>query len=138
LRRWHLLAALAIAGAVASPCAAVELSSRRIEVDGRQRTYLQYLPENADEPRPLVLVFHGGGSSGIAAARLTGFAGIAQRERFAVVFPDAWQRHWNDGREAPKLASQRAKVNDVAFVSALLDAVGSEMRFDPRRVFATG
>jgi polyhydroxybutyrate depolymerase len=86
----------------------------------------------------LVLVFHGGGSSGIAAARLTQFTRIAERERFAVVYPDAWQRNWNDGRAAAKLASQRAKVNDVAFVSALLDAVGRETQLDPARVFATG
>jgi len=38
---------------------------RLLEVDGRQRTYLVHVPPGSDPatPRPLVLVFHGGGAN---------------------------------------------------------------------------
>jgi polyhydroxybutyrate depolymerase len=45
---------------------------------------------------------------------------------------------WNDGREVQSLQSQREKVDDVAFVSALLHAIGKEHPIDRARVFATG
>lgn len=71
-------------------------------------------------------------------ARLTRFVDLAEREKFVVVFPSAWQRNWNDGRESANMRSQRENVDDVAFVTAIIDEVRSETVIDPARIFATG
>lgn len=107
-------------------------------MDGRTRTYQLHVPAVYDGTRPaaLVLVFHGGGGSGANIARWTGFDALSERVGFLVVYPDGVNRHWIDGRNAP--FQNRAGVDDVAFITALLDALAAEFRIDSRRVYAAG
>lgn len=90
--------------------------------------------------RPLVLVLHGGGGIGDQMRTLTErqFELLAAREGFLVAYPDAWERNWNDGRENREIAAQRAGVDDVGFLAAVIDQCVRERRADPRRVYATG
>ncbi len=73
-----------------------------IEIRGRERTYLLHLPASYDSRKavPLVLVFHGGRGSGKQIARYSGFSELADQKGFIVVYPDAYEGHWNDGRPA--------------------------------------
>jgi polyhydroxybutyrate depolymerase len=107
---------------------------------GRERTYWLHAPASlpANRPASLVLVFHGGEGDGPSAERLTGFDAVADRERFLVAYPDGVDEHWNDGRNVPGFAAYRDRVDDVAFVAALLDDVAAKHAIDPGRVFATG
>jgi polyhydroxybutyrate depolymerase len=90
------------------------------------------------DPSPLVFVFHGGGGNGADIAKLTKFSALADREHFLVAYPEAVGHQWNDGREVKSLSSQREKVDDVAFVSAMIHAIGRDHPVDPSRVYATG
>jgi polyhydroxybutyrate depolymerase len=124
-----------------SPLAAAERAERHgLSLGGRERTYWLFAPGSlpAHRPAPLVLVFHGGAGDGPSAERLTGFDLVADRERFLVVYPDAVGRHWNDGRDVAAFESHRDHVDDVAFVSAVLDDVSRSHPVDAGRVFATG
>jgi polyhydroxybutyrate depolymerase len=116
------------------------LLERDLEVGGRERSYLFFAPPGADPktPRPLVLVFHGGGGSATSAARLTRFRPLAAEQGFLVAFPNAVGGHWNDGRDDDFAASMRENVDDVAFVDALIDDVARTHAVDPRRIYATG
>ena len=107
---------------------------RTLEVDGSPRGYLLYLPSSwqRGRPLPLVLVFHGAGGRGAGMARHTGFTRVAEREGFAVAYPDGIGRRWNDGRG---IGGGR---DDVGFVRLLVDTLGRELGVDPRRVYATG
>jgi polyhydroxybutyrate depolymerase len=120
--------------------ASTRTESRTILVEGRARTYRLHVPDGLprDRPAPLVLAFHGGGGQGFGTERLTGFSALADREKFLVVYPDGLDRRWNDGRNPPGLPASRERVDDIAFVRALLDALAKEFPVDPRRVFATG
>jgi polyhydroxybutyrate depolymerase len=89
-------------------------------------------------PAPLVLVFHGGGGNGPGTERLTRFTALADREGFLVAFPEGIEKNWNDGREFAGSRAHRDHVDDVAFVAALIDAIGRAHPVDPRRVYATG
>lgn len=123
-----------------APALAAELVQRKLTVDGRNRTYLWFGPKELaqGERAPLVLVFHGGGGDGRGVAKLTRFAELAERERFFAVFPDAWVKNWNDGRAASGIRSQRDEVDDIAFVSALIDTLIGEHPIDASRIYATG
>lgn len=109
-----------------------------LEVNGRTRTYQLHVPSAYDGTRPvaLVLVFHGGGGSGANTARWTGFDALSERAGFLVAYPDGVNHHWIDGRNAR--FQNVAGVDDVAFIAALLDALGAEFRIDPRRIYAAG
>lgn len=131
------LACFLLPGSLASPLPAqtpgVE-ERRTVEVDGGRRTYVLYLPSTYRRggTLPLVLVFHGAGARGSGMARHTGFSRLAEREGFAVAYPDGLGRRWNDGRGVG------GAQDDVGFVRALLDSLDRELGLDRSRIFATG
>jgi polyhydroxybutyrate depolymerase len=116
--------------------------TRSVRVGGRSRTYLLHVPAGStSEPRPLVLVFHGGASNAAATERLTGFNDLANREDFLVAYPNGSGRlaavlTWNAGRCCGYAVENR--IDDVAFVRAILDDIGAVARVDAARVYATG
>ncbi|MFI5374949.1 MAG: alpha/beta hydrolase family esterase [Candidatus Rokuibacteriota bacterium] len=134
--------ALALAGLVAvSTARGVErpLAAHTLEVDGVSRRYYLHVPPALPAiPVPLVLVFHGGGGNGPGTERLTRFTPLADREGFLVAFPEGLGKNWNDGREFTSSRAHRDHVDDVGFVTAVIDAIGHAYAVDPRRVYATG
>lgn len=105
--------------------------------DGVERTAYLYVPTTYDAAKatPLVLALHGGGGSAEKMIKLTqGLDAVAEREGFIVAFPDGIDKHWNDGREV----NRDGDVDDVGFLSALIDHISEEYTIDPRRVYATG
>lgn len=107
---------------------------------GVERVYFVDLPSSAAtrrEPLPLVFVFHGGTlGSATQAEKNYGFRELAEQKNFIAVFPDGVDHHWNDGRDG-KLESVRA-IDDLAFVSALLDQLAKDYRIDPKRIYTAG
>ncbi|MFC0437805.1 PHB depolymerase family esterase [Kutzneria buriramensis] len=102
---------------------------------GIQRDYLIHVPTSYRpfHPMPVVMAFHGrkGDGSDIAA-----FSGIDSLDAIAV-YPvgakgEADQRAWES---APYAA---VGVDDVKFVSDLLDHLQGTLCVDPNRIFATG
>jgi len=104
---------------------------------GLQRTYAYVVPPGTG-PFPVVLVLHGGGGSAWGIARHTGFVQLAQEEGFMAVFPQGFQRHWNDGRQVPFLEAHRRGVDDVGFILALLDTLARVWPVDTQRIYAVG
>ncbi len=80
---------------------------------------------------PLVLLLHGGGGTGEGMEKLTlgGFNRLADREGFVVVYPDGIEKHWNDGRGLEAYRAHRENIDDVGFVSALIDHLKGEMEY---------
>jgi polyhydroxybutyrate depolymerase len=123
----------------------VPLSSRvagdyngKIWFGGRWRTYYFHVPASYKRTNPtaLVLVFHGGGGTGRRAATLTRCSQLSDQQGFIVVYPNGLDHHWNDGRGTTPPEQQG--VDDVGFVSALLEHLAQTLNIDPKRVYATG
>jgi polyhydroxybutyrate depolymerase len=107
------------------------------------RTYLSYVPDGLPNGAPLVLVLHGSGESGAQIRRETGygFDRLADRYRFALVYPDAHssaQSDWNACGTVGDATPAKATVDDVAFLTALVGKRIAESHLDARRVFAAG
>ena len=102
---------------------------------GVERSYLLHLPPSYDgeEELPLLFAFHGGGGDGAGMERLTHLSDVADERGFIVVYPDGIDKGWNDGR--PEI---NPGVDDVGFVSALIDELVSRYRVDAGRVYSTG
>jgi polyhydroxybutyrate depolymerase len=116
------------------------MTAHSLTVDGRERTYALHLPPavTTGTALPLVLVFHGGGGEGKQMPTLTGMNSIADREGFVAAYPDGIDRNWNDGRFSQAITTQRFNLDDVGFVSALIDELATTLPIDRSRVFATG
>ena len=69
---------------------------------------------------------------------MTHFSDLADREGFIAVYPDGLWKNWNDGRAPSVSRAHRENVDDIGFVSALIDAVSMDHRIDLKRIFATG
>ena len=67
---------------------------------GVERRYELHLPNVAvaDRPLPLVISFHGKGQSLDSLRRWLRFEPVADREGFAVAYPEALEENWSYGR----------------------------------------
>jgi polyhydroxybutyrate depolymerase len=108
--------------------------------DGLKRTYWLHVgPQfHGQSPMPLLLVLHGGGGSGAKMAAFTGFNRLADRQGFMVVYPDGIEKHWNDGRALVRYRTQRENIDDVGFLSSLIDTLIKGYPVDSGRIYVTG
>ncbi len=115
-------------------------TKQMLDSGGVTRSYQLHVPDalRSDRAVPLVLVFHGSGADGASMERFSKFSAVADREGFIVAYPDAYAHEWNDGREAALIPSQAEHVDDVAFVDAMITAIGKVHHLDEQRIFAAG
>ncbi|MGW2661588.1 alpha/beta hydrolase family esterase [Nocardia tengchongensis] len=109
-----------------------------LEFGGLQRQYIVHYPANHPQGlMPAVLAFHGGGGTARTMAETSGFNRLSDSEGFLAVYPDGYQRSWNDGRGGDTNAGAAA-IDDVGFVAAVIDRIIGGDSVDPARVYATG
>ncbi len=108
---------------------------------GRMRTFRVYLPAKFHAPasRPLILHLHGYGSSGAAEQAFSNYLPIADTANFLIVYPDATldlmgNRGWNVGW--PGIGN--GAVDDLQFLSTLIDTLHVRYAVDLSRVYASG
>ena len=109
---------------------------------GVVRTSYVHYPKNKlpDTPRALVIVLHGGGGADAATmAQRTGFNAIADREGFIVAYPAGVDGQWNDGRgKTFRRNKDNTDVDDVGFISSLIDLFVKKGEADANRIYVTG
>ena len=94
-----------------------------IEVGRRTRTYRLFVPSDLRDPVPVVFVFHGTEAPGHgidSIIRITRFEEIGQAHHALIIFPEAYEGNWNDGRLNNRAKSYLDGVDDIAFVDAIL------------------
>jgi polyhydroxybutyrate depolymerase len=118
--------------------------TRSLTVGDLTRTYLVHVPKSYDGKKltPVVLVFHGGGSNAEQMIRFCGMNDKADKEGFIVVYPQGTGRlektllTFNAGNCCGY--AMEKKIDDVAFVRALLDDLEKAAKVDTKRIYATG
>lgn len=108
-----------------------------IFVGGQYRSYRLYVPAiyTGASARPLILNLHGYTSNAQQQELYSNFMPIADTANFLMVFPNgtfsSGQRFWNAGLSS-------ALVNDIAFLSALIDSLDLTYNINLNRVYSTG
>lgn len=105
-----------------------------LEFDGRERTFILFLPD-AYAPGvrlPLALNLHGAGSTGAGQQAYTGFDAVANANDMLVAYPDGVGRTW------AALGVNSETLDDVGFLVALVDYVDEEFGIDQRRIYSFG
>lgn len=123
-------------GGCGGPAAALTgVRTEQVEVAGTVRTYIAAVPDSYSgvQPLPLVLNFHGFGSSAAQQAAYSRLNELGPERGFLVVTPQ--------GSGSPArwtLPGTLPGVDEVAFVRALLDELRTLWCVDEQRVYATG
>lgn len=102
------------------------------------RKFIVHLPPNysASIDYAMVFVLHGGGlGTGAQIQNNSKMDAVADAEKFIVVYPDALNENWADGRDNP---SDDAGVDDIGFVGKMIDFVNANYSIDVERVFSCG
>ncbi len=114
-----------------------------IQIDGTERTYRVHLPGGIAPAAgaPVLIVLHGGGGNGKQVDHAKGISDLADQEGFIAVYPNGSGRTsklltWNAYNCCAYAHAQ--DIDDVAFISALIDRVIADYDVDPTRIYITG
>ncbi|CAD6498987.1 BgTH12-04641 [Blumeria graminis f. sp. triticale] len=103
------------------------------QTNGRDRTYLIHIPTNYDQntPSPLIFSFHGRTQNSSYQESLSGFSRDDWNPDAIVVYPQGIEDQWQGDPES-------VDVDDVAFVSEMIDLFSETYCLDSRRIYASG
>lgn len=106
----------------------------------RRRSYVLYVPQRLVERPALLVVLHSSQGNGERMRRDSGyrFDALADRDGFLVLYPDGFEGHWNDCRKAASYSARKLNIDDVGFLSTMIERLQRERGVDPDRVFVTG
>jgi polyhydroxybutyrate depolymerase len=128
-----------ISGLTAIDAQATDGQTYHLSDGSRDRTYLLYRPTqlNRQTPTPLVIMLHGGFGSGSQAKSSYGWDELAEQQGFVVAYPNGIGHSWNAGGICcgPAL---RKNIDDVGFLTRLIEAISKNENIDPNRVYLTG
>lgn len=108
----------------------------KLEHQGFDRRFTVYLPVgySPDKPRPLFINMHGFTSAMSQQMTVSGFNGTADLKDCIVVYPDGVQKRWNSGTNFGVVSG----VDDVGFLSKLIDRMIVLYNADPSMIYSTG
>ena len=110
--------------------------------DGLSRSYILYVPSSYDENESSPIVFNLHGGSGTAEEQMnyvSDMRNITDNENFILVYPQAYSDSngipiWNLGG----INSKATDVDDVGFISQLINKIAEFYSVDRERVYVTG
>ncbi len=91
------------------------------------------MPQGVTSPAPLLLSFHGAGSTGSQDEQFTGWSGYADAKKFIVAYPQA--RPFEFGGVWDPYTANSA---DVTFARQVVDDIAGTWCVNPKRVHADG
>jgi polyhydroxybutyrate depolymerase len=113
-----------------------EISRYTFTIDGRERIYYLYIPENMPDKAPLVFVFHGYGGN---AKNMIGYSRmnpVAEEHGFAVCYPQGV--FGADEKNSWNAAYSNPDVDDVKFITKLAGYLQEEYNLNSENTFGTG
>lgn len=113
---------------------------KTIIVDNRERQYMLHLPPSFNKALklPVIFAFHGGGGEYKRTIRYYNLNHLADENGFIIVYPNAVNKAWSMSGVSSRVKKMDNSVDDVHFISSLLDYLMDDYKVDSNRVFCTG
>ena len=133
-----LVLSFALLFAAASDATAAQFRGGKVEVDGYTREFFMHIPVPGRETMSVVFALHGGGGRAQAFATYLDLDIYSNDENILFVYPDGFERHWNDGRTDSPHSAHAEGIDDVKFFRRLVDVLAEHFPVDRDRVYAVG
>lgn len=119
---------------------ATPLESYTLLSGGLERRYWVHRPPQPAPGGGIVFVLHGSNGDGPGMRESLGqrLEALTDHAGFFVVYPEGFERHWNDCRALASYSANRRDVDDPAFLRAIVAEMAQQTSVDPRRAFAIG
>lgn len=133
------ISAFAICLLSISICSAQSFN-KTILVDGLNRSYIIHLPPAFinGQKLPVIFALHGGGGTAQGAVSFYNLEPLADKNNFIIVYPDAINKAWNIPGITSRVKRLDTMVNDVHFISALLDTLIANYKAGDKKIYCTG
>ena len=114
------------------------LKAQVLIVDETERSYIVHVPEDLPEGTsvPLLIALHPLNSTNSQFESTTGFSIKADQEGFIVAYPQGIGNSWNAGACCDPALSE--EVDDIGFISMLIDTLTEDYPIDTNSVFLAG
>ena len=110
--------------------------------DRLDRTYEFFVPDNysPNQTYPMVLILHGGGgrAKGLIRTTRARFNQLANRDEFIAVYPNGFEKSWNDGARDTLAPARKLNIDDVGFINALIIQLEKQLSINPQQIYACG
>lgn len=122
------------------PARSASLQHDHIQVGALDRQYSYYVPRQLAANPPLLFVLHGSLQTSEDMRAYTGyeFERLADAHGFVVVYPQGFEKNWNDCRKAADYPARTQNIDDTGFIKALIQRFAQQQHTDSGRVFLTG
>lgn len=109
----------------------------QLKINGKQRTYKLYVPDNVSESAPLVLSLHGtGGSCDMGHPE---FNSLADKDGFIVAYPSGNNVYYPEfGMSLPGWQATGQASEDTDFFLAIIEDVNKRYTVDRQRIYCCG
>ncbi|HSZ72643.1 MAG TPA: alpha/beta hydrolase-fold protein [Cytophagaceae bacterium] len=113
---------------------------KKMYVDQLEREYLIHLPTHYSSGKkfPVVFAFHGGGGNYQNTVSLYNFNTVADKNDCIVVYPNALNKSWSMKGIGSRVRGNRQDIDDVKFISTLMDTLVHYYHADSNAFFCTG
>jgi polyhydroxybutyrate depolymerase len=114
----------------------IQIDNRILKIDFKDRYYglfVNQFCQHKNSKCPILFAFHGGGGEALKLDITTELVKLADQKNVVIVYPNASNKHWNDGR--PEVNSQ---VEDLEFIDSVFAHINQKYSIDKKRVCATG
>jgi polyhydroxybutyrate depolymerase len=113
---------------------------RNINVQGVERTFAYYIPNNIKQNCPVVMACHGAYWNHEIMRRATGFdfEKLADEFGFIVVYPNSFGSYWFDGRISFNHPAKNMALDEGEFFKRIIEYTASVYGSDRENVFFSG
>lgn len=116
-----------------------QLITDSILIEGHYRTFSYNKPAADVSGGSLMFVMHGSGGSGNdIIARTKKLEAIAPREKLLLVYPNGYQRYWNECRKYSTAVANKENINEEDFFTAMIALFENKYHINKNKVFASG
>jgi polyhydroxybutyrate depolymerase len=113
---------------------------KKIYIDELEREYLIHLPSDYSSTSqcPVIFAFHGGGGNYENTVSMYNLNAAAEQHHFIIVYPNAINKSWSMEGVGSMIKEEQQQVDDVKFISTLMDTLTTHYHVDSTAFFCTG
>ncbi len=113
---------------------------KKMYVDQLEREYLIHLPDDysSNSVYPVIFALHGGGGNYKNTVTQYNLNAVGDTHHFITVYPNALNKSWSMEKVGSRVKGNRQDIDDVKFISTLMDTLVKYYHADADAFFCTG